>query len=94
MKGKWKLGRLRIAVSQRHPPPRVREPVKRRLTERVRESRATASATPRSQIYKLEPKLKAKVSDEYKKQVRVQIREQKDLLRARSRTSSTPGPRS
>ena len=79
VKGKWKLGRLRVGVSNAIRRLEFAEPVKRRLSERVRES-VLRIRDAEIHIYKLEPKLKAKLSDEYKKQVRVQIREQKDLL--------------
>ena len=79
VKGKWKLGRLRVGVSNAIRRLEFAEPVKRRLSERVRES-VLRIRDAEIHIYKLEPKLKAKLSDEYKKQIRVQIREQKDLL--------------
>src|SRR6185295_18283337 len=79
VKGRWKLGRLRVSVSNAIRRLEFAEPVKRRLSERVRES-VLRIRDAEIHIYKLEPKLKAKLSDDYKKQIRVQIREQKDLL--------------
>jgi RNA polymerase primary sigma factor len=79
VKGKWRLARLRIAVSNAIRRFEFAEPVKRRLSERVRESTARIRSAE-LQISRLEPKLKAKLSDEYKKQIRLQIREQKDNL--------------
>ncbi len=55
--------------------------MKRRLVERIRES-VDRVRTAERQIAKLEPKLKHKLSDEYKKEVRHLIREQKDALAA------------
>jgi RNA polymerase primary sigma factor len=80
VKAKWKLGRLRIDVSQALRTIELSEAVKRRLTERIRES-VERIRDAEGAIGKLEPKLRARVSDEYKKQVKRQIHEQKDLLR-------------
>jgi len=79
VKAKWKLARLRIKVSESIRNIEFSEAVKRRFVENLREavSRVDEAET---HIGKLEPKLKSKVSDDYKKQVRHQIREQKDLL--------------
>jgi len=79
VKAKWKLGRLRIAVSQAIRSIEFSEAVKRRLTERIRES-VDRIREAEDKIGKLEPKLKNKVSDEYKKVVRKQIHEQRELL--------------
>ena len=79
MRGKWKLGRLRIAVSNAIRRIEFSEPVKRRLSERVRES-TDRIRIAEINISRLEPKLRARLSDDYKKQIRVQIREQKDNL--------------
>ena len=80
VRGKWKLGRLRIGVSQAIRNLEFSEAVKRRLTERVRES-VERIRESEDRIAKLEPKLKGKVSEDYKKVVRKQIHEQRDLLR-------------
>jgi RNA polymerase primary sigma factor len=80
-KARWKLGRLRIAVSQAIRDLEYAEPVKRRMVEKVRES-VDRIREAEWHIAKLDPKLKAKVSDEYKQVVRKQIREQRDILHA------------
>jgi RNA polymerase primary sigma factor len=80
VRARWKLGRLRIAVSAAIRRIEFSEAVKRRLTERVRESVERIHESD-DKIAKLEPKLRSKVSDEYKKTVRQQINEQKHLLR-------------
>jgi RNA polymerase primary sigma factor len=80
VKAKWKLARLRIKVSQSIQVIEFSEPVKRRLTERVRES-VERIREAEGHISKLEPKLKAKLTEDYKKQVRKLIHEQRDVLR-------------
>jgi RNA polymerase primary sigma factor len=80
-RAKWKLGRMRIKVSQTIRRIEFSEAVKRRLVERIRES-VDRIHDAEDKIGKLEPKLKHKVSDDYKKVVRHQIREQKDVLAA------------
>jgi RNA polymerase primary sigma factor len=80
-KARWKLGRLRIRVSQAIRDLEYAEPVKRRMVEKVRES-VDRIREAEHHIGKLDPKLKAKVSDEYKQVVRKQIREQRDILHA------------
>jgi RNA polymerase primary sigma factor len=80
-KARWKLGRLRIRVSQAIRDLEYAEPVKRRMVEKVRES-VDRIREAEWHIAKLDPKLKAKVSDEYKQVVRKQIREQRDILHA------------
>src|SRR6266571_533941 len=80
-RAKWKLGRMRIRVSRTIRRIEFSEAVKRRLVERIRES-VDRIHDAEDKIAKLEPKLRHKVSDEYKKLVRHQIREQKDVLRA------------
>jgi RNA polymerase primary sigma factor len=79
VKGKWKLGRLRIRVSRAIRRIEFSEAVKRRLVERIREA-VERIRTAERQVAKLEPKLKHKLTDDYKKEVRHQIREQKDAL--------------
>jgi RNA polymerase primary sigma factor len=80
VKAKWKLARLRIKVSQSIQVIEFSEPVKRRLTERVRES-VERIRDAEGHMAKLEPKLKAKLTEDYKKQVRKLIHEQRDVLR-------------
>jgi RNA polymerase primary sigma factor len=79
-KAKWKLGRLRIEVSQAIRNIEFSEAVKRRLTERIRES-VERIRDAEDKISKLEPKLRHKVSDDYKKVVRKQIHEQREFLK-------------
>jgi RNA polymerase primary sigma factor len=81
VKAKWRLGRLRIAVSQAIRDIEFSEAVKRRLTERIRES-VERIHDAEDKISRLEPKLRHKVSDDYKRVVRKQIQEQRDVLRA------------
>jgi RNA polymerase primary sigma factor len=57
------------------------EAFKRRLVERVREA-VDEVERAREKIARLEPKLKRDVSDDYKKQIRQMIREQKRALQA------------
>ena len=79
-RAKWKLGRLRIAVSRAIRNIEFSEAVKRRLTERVREA-VERIRDAENKIARLEPKLRHKVSDEYKKIIRKQIAEQREFLR-------------
>jgi RNA polymerase primary sigma factor len=79
-RAKWKLGRLRIAVSRAIRNIEFSEAVKRRLTERVREA-VERIRDAEQKIGRLEPKLRTKVSDDYKKVVRKQIHEQREFLR-------------
>jgi RNA polymerase primary sigma factor len=78
-KAKWRLGRLRIEVSKAIRDFEFSEAVKRRLTERIRES-VDRIRDAEDKMGKLEPKLKHKVSEDYKKVVRKQIQEQRDVL--------------
>jgi RNA polymerase primary sigma factor len=80
VKAKWKLGRHRVAVSKTIRRIEFAEPVKRRMIERVREGVERLLAAE-EKINRLEPKLKHKISDEYKKVVRRQISEQRELIR-------------
>ena len=89
VKAKWRLARLRIRVSQAIRNIEFSEAVKRRLVERMRESVERIHEAD-GKIAKLEPKLRSKVSDDYKKQVRKQIQEQKDILRAIEDEFDTP----
>jgi len=80
-RARWKLGRLRIKVSQSIRRIEFSEPVKRRLVERVREAVERVRDAD-FHISKLDPKLRHKVSDDYKKVVRKQIHEQREFVRA------------
>ncbi len=80
-KAKWRLGRLRIGVSHAIEAIEFSEQVKRRLVEREREA-VERVREAEDKIARLEPKLKRDVSDEYRKAVRKQIQDQKELLRA------------
>jgi RNA polymerase primary sigma factor len=77
---KWKLGRARVGVSLAIRNIDLAEPVKRRLTERIRDS-VDRIHDAEEKIARLEPKLRAKVSEDYKKQVKKLIQDQKDALR-------------
>jgi len=79
-RARWKLGRLRIAVSRAIRNIEFSEAVKRRLTERIRES-VERIRDAEDKISKLDPKLRHKVSDDYKKVIRKQIHEQREFLR-------------
>jgi RNA polymerase primary sigma factor len=81
VRGKWRLGRMRIKVSRAIRRIEFSEAVKRRLVERIRESVERVREAERN-IAKVEPKLRHKVSDDYKKILRHQIREQKEALHA------------
>ncbi len=81
VRSKWKLGRLRIAVSQAIRNIELSEAVKRRLTERIRES-VERIRDAETEIWKLDQKLRHKDrSDDFKKVVRKQIGEQRDVVR-------------
>jgi len=80
VKAKWKLARLRIGYSAAIRAIELAEPVKRRLTEQVRES-VERLRMAEQKIARLEPKLKHKISDEYKKVIRRQIAEQKEIVK-------------
>jgi len=80
LRHKWRLGRARIGVSQAIRNIDLAEPVKRRLTERIRDS-VDRIHDAEEKMGRLEPKLRAKVSDDYKKQVKKLIQDQKDVLR-------------
>jgi RNA polymerase primary sigma factor len=79
VKGKWRLGRLRIRMSNTIRRIEFSEAFKRRLVERIRET-VDRIDIAEEKIARFEQKLKRDVSDEYKKQVRHMIREQKLLL--------------
>jgi RNA polymerase primary sigma factor len=80
VKAKWRLGRLRIGVSQAIRKLELAESVKRRMVERIRES-VERIRVAEEKIAKLEPKLKQKLSEDYKKQVRRDIHDQRQVLR-------------
>ncbi len=80
VRAKWRLGRSRIGVANAIRRIELAESVKRRLTERIRES-VDRIHLAEDKIDRLEPKLRAKVSDDYKKQVRKLIQDQRDVLR-------------
>jgi RNA polymerase primary sigma factor len=79
VKGKWRLGRLRIGFSRAIRRIEFSETFKRHLVDRTRDA-VERIERARDKIGRLEPKLKRDVSDEYKKQIRQMIREQKQGL--------------
>jgi RNA polymerase primary sigma factor len=79
VKGKWRLARLRIAMSLAIRRIDFAEGFKRRLVERVREA-VDRIRDAEDRINRLEQKLKRDVSDDYRKQVRQMVRDQKTLL--------------
>ena len=79
VKGKWRLARLRIRMSARHPALEFSEAFKRRLVERIRET-VDRIRDAEERIARLEQKLKRDVSDDYRKQVRQMVRDQKQVL--------------
>jgi RNA polymerase primary sigma factor len=81
VKARWRLGRLRIDVSQAIRKLELAEAVKRRMVERIRES-VDRIREAEFKIGKLEAKLKQKLSDDYKKQLRRDIHDQRQVLRA------------
>jgi RNA polymerase primary sigma factor len=89
VRAKWRLGRLRIRVSAAVRNIEYSEAVKRRLVERVRDS-VDRIEIAEEKIGRLEPKLKRDVSDDYKKQVRRMIQEQREVLRAIEEEFDTP----
>jgi RNA polymerase primary sigma factor len=81
VKAKWKLARLRIAASKAVRKVEFPEPVKRRITDNVHEAVGRLRLSE-DKIRRLEPKLKQKLSDDYKKVIRRQIAEQKELVKS------------
>ena len=79
VKGKWRLARLRIRMSLSIRRIDFAEAFKRRLVERVREA-VDRVRDAEDRIARLEHKLKRDVSDDYRKQVRQMVRDQKTLL--------------
>ena len=81
VRAKWKLGRLRIRVSRAIRTLEFSEGVKRRLVERIRDA-VERIRDAEDKIDRVESKLRRDLSEEYKKLLRHQIREQRDALRA------------
>jgi RNA polymerase primary sigma factor len=79
VKGKWRLARLRIRMSLSIRRIEFAEAFKRRLVERIRET-VDRIRDAEERITRLEQKLKRDVSDDYRKQVRQMIRDQKQVL--------------
>ena len=92
VKGKWRLGRLRIGVSKAIRAMEFSEAVKRRLTERIRES-VERIREAEGIIGKLEPKLKTRSPRTTRRSSRSRSKSRRRSF-TRSRTSSTPAPRS
>jgi RNA polymerase primary sigma factor len=78
-KGKWRLGRLRIRMSLSIRRIEFSEAFKRRLVERIREA-VDRIRDAEDRVDRLEAKLRRDVSDDYKKQVRQMIRDQRAML--------------
>ncbi len=81
VRAKWKLARLRLATSALIRKIELSEALKRRMTERLREAVDRISVAE-ERIRRLSPKLKQNLSEEYKKAVRKQLAEQRQLLKA------------
>jgi RNA polymerase primary sigma factor len=79
VRGKWRLGRLRIRMSLAIRRIEFAESFKRRLVERIRET-VDRIRDAEDRIARLEQKLRRDVSDDYRKQVRQMIRDQKEVL--------------
>ena len=79
VKGKWRLARLRIRMSLAIRRIEFSEAFKRRLVERIRET-VDRIRDAEERIARLEQKLKRDVSDDYRKQVRQMVRDQKQVL--------------
>jgi RNA polymerase primary sigma factor len=79
VKGQWRLARLRIRMSLSIRRIEFAEAFKRRLVERIRET-VDRIRDAEERIARLEQKLKRDVSDDYRKQVRQMIRDQKQVL--------------
>jgi RNA polymerase primary sigma factor len=79
VRGKWRLGRLRIRMSLAIRRIEFAESFKRRLVERIREA-VDRIRDAEERIARLEAKLRRDVSDDYRKQVRQMIRDQKQVL--------------
>ena len=81
VKAKWKLARLRLATSKTIRKIQLSEAIKRKMIERLREAVERISVAE-ERIRRLQPKLKQNLSEEYKKAVRKQLAEQRQLLKA------------
>ncbi len=79
-KARWKVGRARIAMSHAFRRMELSEALKRRLTERIRDS-VDRVRVSEDKINVYEGKLKGKVSEEYKKSVRKLIHDQKEQVK-------------
>jgi RNA polymerase primary sigma factor len=79
VKGKWRLARLRIRMSNSIRRIEFAEAFKRRLVERIREA-VDRIRDAEDRVARLEHKLRRDVSDDYKKQVRQMVRDQKAVL--------------
>jgi RNA polymerase primary sigma factor len=79
VRGKWRLGRLRVRMSRAIRRIEFAEGFKRRLVERIRET-VDRIRDADERIARLEQKLRRDVSDDYRKQVRQMIRDQKQIL--------------
>jgi RNA polymerase primary sigma factor len=79
VKGKWRLARLRIRMSLAIRRVEFAEAFKRRLVERLRET-VDRIRDAEDRVARLEAKLRRDVSDDYRKQVRQMIRDQKQVL--------------
>jgi RNA polymerase primary sigma factor len=79
VKGKWRLARLRIRMSLSIRRIEFSEAFKRRLVERIRET-VDRIRDAEERIARLEQKLRRDVSDDYKKQVRQMVRDQRAVL--------------
>ena len=79
VRGKWRLGRMRIKMSLAIRRIEFSEAFKRRLVERIREA-VDRIRDAEDRIARLEQKLRRDVSDEYKRQVRQMVRDQRAVL--------------
>jgi len=81
VKAKWKLARLRLATSKTIRKIQLSEAIKRKMIERLREAVERISVAE-ERVRRLSPKLRQNLSEEYKKAVRKQLVEQRQLLKA------------
>ena len=81
VKAKWKLARLRLATSKTIRKIQLSEAIKRKMIERLREAVERISVAE-ERIRRLSPKLRQNLSEEYKKALRKQLAEQRQLLKA------------
>jgi RNA polymerase primary sigma factor len=80
VKAKWKLGRLRVAVSNAIRNIEFSEVVKRRLAEKLREAVERIHEAD-AKIDRFESKMRGKISEEYRQHLKKSLREQKDGVR-------------